>query len=57
VLRQTDAVGLIYSGDTFGYFRLSVPRLIGAAVVLVIGLVCARYLRHRRRDPGLAEGV
>jgi len=37
--------------------RLSVPPLIGAAVIIAIGLVCARYLRHRRRDVGVAEGV
>ena len=51
------AIGPIYYGYAFGHFGLSVPPLIGAGVILIIGVVCARYLRHRRRDPGLAEGV
>jgi hypothetical protein len=34
-------------------FRVSVPPLIGAGVILVIGLVWARLLRHRRREPAL----
>jgi hypothetical protein len=33
-----------------------VPPLIGAGVILVIGVVCARRLRHRRPGPGLVEG-
>jgi predicted MFS family arabinose efflux permease len=48
------AIGPIYYGFAFGHLGLSVPPLIGAAVMAVIGLVCARLLRHRRQDPGLA---
>jgi D-arabinose 1-dehydrogenase-like Zn-dependent alcohol dehydrogenase len=33
-----------------------VVTLIGAGVILVIGVVCARLLRHRRSGPGLVEG-
>jgi predicted MFS family arabinose efflux permease len=49
------AIGPIYYGFAFGQLGLSVPPLIGAAVMAVIGLVCARLLRHRRQGPGLAE--
>jgi hypothetical protein len=31
------------------------PPLLGAGVILVIGLVCARPLRHRRPVPALVE--
>jgi predicted MFS family arabinose efflux permease len=48
------AIGPIYYGFAFGHLGLSVPPLIGAAVMTVIGLTCARLLRHRRQGPGLA---
>jgi predicted MFS family arabinose efflux permease len=44
------AIGPIYYGYTLGHFGVHVPPLFGAAVIIVIGLVCARLLRHRRRD-------
>ena len=50
------AIGPVYYGYAFGHFGIGVPPLIGAAVILAIGLVCARLLRHRRRGLGLAEG-
>ena len=50
------AIGPIYYGFAFGHFGLSVPPLLGAGVIVSIGLVCARFLRHRRPGPGLAEG-
>jgi predicted MFS family arabinose efflux permease len=51
------AIGPIYYGYAFDHFGLSVPPLIGAAVILAVGLICAHFLRHRRRGPGLAEGA
>lgn len=51
------AIGPIYYGYAFGHFGLSVPPLIGAGVILVIGVVCARFLRHRGRGLDLAEGL
>jgi predicted MFS family arabinose efflux permease len=51
------AIGPIYYGYAFGHFGLGVPPLIGAAVIAIIGLTCARLLRHRRQGPGLAEGA
>jgi predicted MFS family arabinose efflux permease len=50
------AIGPIYYGYAFDHFGLRAPPLAGAAVILVIGLVCARLLRHRRRDADLADG-
>jgi predicted MFS family arabinose efflux permease len=50
------AIGPIYYGYAFGHFGVSVPPLIGAAVIIAIGLICARLLRHRRRNPALADG-
>src|SRR5579862_138839 len=50
------AIGPIYYGFAFGHLGISVPPLIGAGVILVIGLVCARLLRHRRPVPALVEG-
>jgi predicted MFS family arabinose efflux permease len=47
------AIGPIYYGYAFSHFGVSVPPLIGAVVIVVIGLVCARLLRHRRREPAL----
>lgn len=49
------AIGPIYYGFAFAHLGLSVPPLLGAAVIVTIGLVCARFLRHRRQGPGLAE--
>jgi predicted MFS family arabinose efflux permease len=50
------AVGPIYYGFAFGHLGIRIPPLIGAAVIFVIGLVCARFLRHRGRVEGVAEG-
>jgi predicted MFS family arabinose efflux permease len=50
------AIGPIYYGFAFGHLGISVPPLIGAGVILAIGLVCARLLRHRRPIPALVEG-
>jgi predicted MFS family arabinose efflux permease len=50
------ALGPIYYGYAFGHFGVSAPPLLGAGVIVTIGLVCARYLRHRRAL-GLAEGA
>jgi predicted MFS family arabinose efflux permease len=50
------AIGPIYYGYAFRHFGNSAPPLLGAAVILVIGLICARFLRHRRKKGGLAEG-
>lgn len=49
------AIGPIYYGYAFGHFGPGVPPLIGAAVITIIGLTCARLLRHRRQGSGLAE--
>jgi DHA1 family inner membrane transport protein len=51
------AIGPIYYGYAFEHFGIAPPPLMGAAVILVIGLVCARYLRHRRPGVTLAEGA
>jgi len=50
------AIGPIYYGFSFDHFGTHVPPLIGAAVIAAVGLVCARYLRHRRPGVTLAEG-
>jgi len=50
------AIGPVYYGYAFGHFGTSVPPLVGAAVIIAIGFVCARLLRHRERGLGLAEG-
>ena len=50
------AIGPIYYGYSFAHFGTAKPPLVGAAVILVIGLVCARFLRHRRAGLTLAEG-
>jgi MFS transporter, DHA1 family, inner membrane transport protein len=50
------ALGPIYYGFSFGHIGLSEPLLIGAAVILAVGLVCARFLRHRRPGLAIAEG-
>jgi predicted MFS family arabinose efflux permease len=44
------AIGPVYYGFTFGHVGISEPLLLGAAVTLAIGLVCARLLRHRRHS-------
>jgi predicted MFS family arabinose efflux permease len=44
------AIGPIYYGFAFGHVGTGEPPLFGAAVILGVGLVCARLLRHRRRD-------
>jgi predicted MFS family arabinose efflux permease len=49
------AIGPIYYGYAFGHFGVSAPPLLGAGVILIIGLVCARLLRHRRPAPALVE--
>jgi predicted MFS family arabinose efflux permease len=51
------SIGPIYYGYSFEHFGTTAPPLVGAAVILVIGLVCAHYLRHRRPGPAsrLAE--
>ncbi len=49
------AIGPIYYGFAFGHVGIGRPPLVGAAVILTVGLVCARLLRHRRRQPGLVE--
>ena len=50
------AIGPIYYGFAFSHVGTREPLLLGAAVILVIGLVCARFLRHRRHGLDLAEG-
>jgi len=50
------ALGPIYYGFAFGHVGFSAPLLIGAAVILIVGLVCAKFLRHRRPGLTLAEG-
>ncbi|MGA2894738.1 MAG: MFS transporter [Xanthobacteraceae bacterium] len=50
------AIGPIYYGFAFSHAGTTKPILVGAAVVLVVGLVCAEFLRHRRHGLTLAEG-
>lgn len=50
------ALGPIYYGFAYSHAGTSKPMLVGAAVILTVGLVCARYLRHRRPGLHLAEG-
>jgi predicted MFS family arabinose efflux permease len=49
------AIGPIYYGFAFSHLGVHIPPLFGAVVIVIIGLVCARYLRHRRREPALVE--
>ena len=51
------AIGPVYYGFGFSHAGTSAPILLGAAVILAIGLVCARLLRHRRSDLDLADGA
>jgi MFS transporter, DHA1 family, inner membrane transport protein len=51
------AIGPIYYGFAFSHLGIGKTPLIGAAVIVVVGLVCAKFLRHRGRDWGLAEGA
>jgi predicted MFS family arabinose efflux permease len=51
------AIGPIYYGFAFQHFGTSKPMFVGAAVILAVGLVCARFLRHRRPGLHLAEGA
>ncbi len=50
------AIGPIYYGFAFGHFGTAAPPLLGAGVIVVIGLVCARFLRHRRPIARYGEG-
>ncbi|HTH33962.1 MAG TPA: MFS transporter [Xanthobacteraceae bacterium] len=50
------AIGPIYYGFAFRDLGVHIPPLIGAGVILVIGVTCARRLRHRRPMPALVEG-
>ncbi|MGA7790835.1 MAG: MFS transporter [Xanthobacteraceae bacterium] len=43
------ALGPIYYGFAFAHAGTSKPMFLGAAVILAVGLVCARYLKHRRQ--------
>ncbi len=49
------AIGPIYYGFTFEHLGLHIPPLFGAVVIAIVGLVCARYLRHRRPMPARVE--
>jgi predicted MFS family arabinose efflux permease len=50
------ALGPIYYGFSFGHFGTAPPLYLGAGIILAIGLVCARLLRHRRPGLRLARG-
>jgi predicted MFS family arabinose efflux permease len=50
------AIGPVYYGYALGHFGISKPALVGAVVMLAIGFVCARFLRHPRPLAPLAEG-
>jgi predicted MFS family arabinose efflux permease len=50
------AIGPIYYGYAFEHFGTARPPLLGAAVILVIGVICARALQHRRRGVTVTEG-
>ena len=55
------AIGPIYYGFGFGHIGTLAALVIGAAVMLAVGLACARLLRHPRHDLDrnvtLAEGA
>jgi predicted MFS family arabinose efflux permease len=50
------AIGPIYYGYAFSHVGTHIPPLIGAGVILIIGMVCSRFLRHRRHSVTLADG-
>jgi len=50
------AIGPIYYGYAFGHFGIAPPPLLGAGVIIAVGLVCARFLRHRRGGLTIAKG-
>jgi MFS transporter, DHA1 family, inner membrane transport protein len=50
------AFGPIYYGFAFGHIGTAPALVIGAVVMICIGLVCARFLRHRRPGITIAEG-
>jgi predicted MFS family arabinose efflux permease len=51
------AIGPIYYGFAFSHLGTRVPPLFGAVVIVLIGLVCAHFLRLWRRDePVRVEG-
>jgi predicted MFS family arabinose efflux permease len=43
------AIGPIYYGFAFSHIGTGPTLIIGSVVMIVIGLVCARFLRHRRQ--------
>jgi predicted MFS family arabinose efflux permease len=49
------AIGPIYYGFAFSHLGTAVPPLFGAVVIVIVGLVCARFLRHPRREGALVE--
>ena len=51
------AIGPVYYGFAFSHAGTNVPPLLGAAVILVIGLVCARFLRHPKRGLDITGGA
>jgi predicted MFS family arabinose efflux permease len=51
------AIGPIYYGFALSHAGTGVPMFVGAAVIAAVGLVCARFLRHRRPGLHLAEGA
>lgn len=48
------AIGPVYYGFAFGHVGTLMPIWLGAVVIMIIGLICARYLRHRGHRPALA---
>jgi predicted MFS family arabinose efflux permease len=50
------AIGPIYYGFAFSQVGMMEPLLFGSAVILVIGLICARLLRHPQRHPARLDG-
>ena len=50
------AIGPVYYGYAFGHWGVHVPPLIGAVVIVAVGLTCARFLKHRRPGVTIAEG-
>jgi predicted MFS family arabinose efflux permease len=45
------ALGPVYYGYAFGHIGTSAALVIGAVVIVAVGLVCARLLRHPRHHP------